>query len=69
MAEKTFESAIKRLEEIVKLLESGDYPLEESVKLYDEGLKLSAECNKKLKNARQKVSDIEEYLKESDSDE
>jgi len=69
MAEITFESAIKRLEEIVNLLESGDYPLEDSVKLYDEGLKLSSECSKKLKNARQKVTDIEEYLKESDSNE
>ena len=42
MAEKTFESQMARLEEIVRLLERGEAPLAESMKLFEEGTKLSA---------------------------
>lgn len=69
MAEKTFESALSRLEEIVKLIESGEVSLEETIKLYDEGLKLSMFCNEKLENAKQKIIDIEDYLKGTETNE
>jgi len=55
MAEKSFEESIKRLEEIVKALENGDTPLEESIKLFEEGVSLSGYCNKLLETANQKV--------------
>ncbi len=55
MAEKKFESALSRLEEIVKELESGDLPLEQSLKLFEEGIKLSRICNKRLEEAERKV--------------
>jgi exodeoxyribonuclease VII small subunit len=55
MAEKKFESALSRLEEIVKELESGDLPLEQSLKLCEEGIKLSRICNKRLEDAERKV--------------
>lgn len=42
MAERTFESQMARLEEIVRLLERGEAPLNESMKLFEEGTKLSA---------------------------
>ena len=45
---KSFEESIARLEAIVKLLESGEASLDESIKLYSEGVKLVGECNKKL---------------------
>ncbi len=50
-----FEDSLKRLEEIVRGLESGETSLEESLKLFEEGIVLSRHCNEKLKEARQKV--------------
>ncbi len=55
MAEKKFETALERLEEIVKELESGDLPLEQSLKLFEEGIKLSRICNKRLEDAERRV--------------
>ncbi len=55
MAEKKFETALARLEEIVKELESGDLPLEQSLKLFEEGTKLARVCNKRLAEAERKV--------------
>jgi exodeoxyribonuclease VII small subunit len=55
MAEKKFENALERLEEIVKELESGDLPLEQSLKLFEEGIKLSRICNKRLEDAERRV--------------
>lgn len=51
----SFEMSIKRLEEIITKLESPDTPLEEATKLYEEGIKLSNNCNSMLENAHQKV--------------
>jgi exodeoxyribonuclease VII small subunit len=44
-----------RLEEIVQELEKGDVPLEQSLKLFEEGIKLSRICNKRLEEAERKV--------------
>jgi exodeoxyribonuclease VII small subunit len=55
MAEKKFEAALTRLEEIVKELETGDLPLEQSLKLFEEGIKLSRLCNKRLEDAERRV--------------
>ncbi len=55
MAEKKFEAALARLEEIVKELEKGDLPLEQSLRLFEEGVKLSRICNKQLEDAERKV--------------
>ncbi len=55
MAEKKFEAALARLEEIVQELEKGDLPLEQSLKLFEEGIKLSRICNKRLEEAERKV--------------
>ena len=55
MAEKKFETALARLEEIVGELEKGDIPLEQSLKLFEEGIKLSRICNKRLEEAERKV--------------
>ena len=51
----TFEEALSKLEKIVHDLESGDATLDESVKLFEEGIMLSDVCSKHLKDARQKV--------------
>jgi exodeoxyribonuclease VII small subunit len=55
MAEKKFEAALARLEEIVQELEKGDLPLEQSLKLFEEGIKLSRICTKRLEDAERRV--------------
>lgn len=56
MAEKTFEDNLKRLEEIVKILDSGECSLDDSIKLFEEGIALSKLCNTTLENAKQKIT-------------
>lgn len=51
----TFEEALSKLEKIVRELESGDSSLDDSVKLFEEGIKLSGICSAYLKDAQQKV--------------
>ncbi len=55
MAEKKFEDALARLEEIVRELESGDLPLEQSLRMFEEGIKLSRICHKRLEDAERRV--------------
>lgn len=50
-----FEKKLGRLEEIVEKMETGELSLEESLKLFEEGVKLSRECNVQLSEAEQKV--------------
>ncbi|MBF0494556.1 MAG: exodeoxyribonuclease VII small subunit [Candidatus Omnitrophica bacterium] len=54
----TFEKSIERLEEIIEELESGEFPLEDSLKKYEEGLKLAQYCKLKLEEARKKVETL-----------
>lgn len=57
MAKKvTFEESMLELEAIVRELESGDIPLERSMKLFEEGTKLSAALSRQLDMAEQKVT-------------
>ena len=51
----SFEQALARLEETVRLLESGNAPLDESLSLFEEGIALVKLCNGKLDAAEQKV--------------
>jgi exodeoxyribonuclease VII small subunit len=59
----TFEASLKELERIVKQLEEGDMPLEESLKLFETGVRLSRECRERLNNAERR---IEVLMKEAD---
>ena len=69
----TLEHSLKRLEEIVNSLESGDVPLDDAVELYEEGIRISKECAEKLKSAELKIKKlskgVEEQLQLSESDE
>jgi exodeoxyribonuclease VII small subunit len=51
----TFEESLKQLEGIVAQLERGDLPLEDSIKMFEEGMRLSAQCKKELDSAESKV--------------
>lgn len=58
MAEKTYEEAMARLDEIIDLLENNEASLDESLDLYKEGVLLAAFCDTKLKNVDQEVTKI-----------
>lgn len=53
--EPNFEEALARLEQIVRALESGSAPLDESLSLFEEGVGLVRLCNSKLSDAEQKI--------------
>lgn len=55
----TFEEAYKKLEEIAIKLESPDITLDESIALFDEGMKLSKYCSEVLQRAKQKIEMLE----------
>lgn len=56
--EMTFEQAMAELERTVGALERGDVALDESIKLYERGAALKAHCDRKLKDAEEKVAAI-----------
>ena len=58
MKQENFETKIKKLEEIVTELEIGDSSLEDSLKKFEEGMKISKECNKLLQDAEKKITII-----------
>ena len=51
----TFEQSMERLEQIVRVMEKGEAPLEESLNLFKEGTQLVADCSKLLEEARLQV--------------
>ena len=56
--ELSFEDALKRLEEIVRLLERGEAPLDQSIELYQEGDRLKRHCEARLKDAQARIEQI-----------
>ena len=56
MTKKTFETALKQLDEIVQALESEDYPIEEALKKFEQGIALSKFCSQKLDETERKIS-------------
>lgn len=65
MPKERFEDALDKLEKIVSKLEQGDISLEESLKLFEEGIKWSRFCSQKLEEAEKKV---EILLRDKDGD-
>jgi exodeoxyribonuclease VII small subunit len=55
MAKERFEDALNKLEKVVSQLEEGDISLEESLKLFEEGIRLSRICNQKLDEVEKRV--------------
>lgn len=62
-AEKSFEESFTRLEKILEKLESEEVTLEETIKLYEEGLTLTKFCYEKLNNAELRIKEINKSLK------
>ncbi len=64
--EKSFEELFARLEEIVQEMESEDLQLEKSLKLFEEGVKLSELLKSQLSGAEQKISELMSKMESSD---
>lgn len=60
--ELKFEKALERLEKIVEELESGNIPLDEALKKYEEGVRLSRACSEKLAQAEKKIQILTKTL-------
>lgn len=56
MAKKTFEQAMKLLEQIVQDLESGEMPLEKAIKKFEEGIQLSKYCTERLDESEKRIT-------------
>ena len=57
-ATSSFEDSLAKLEKIVEQMESGDLKLEDSLKLFEQGMKLTAECNQRLNEIEKKVKTL-----------
>lgn len=74
LAAKDFEDAVAKLSEMVRKLEAGDLPLEESITCYEQGMALVESCRKTLSEAEQRIQLLTEAasgelkLQEADSD-
>jgi exodeoxyribonuclease VII small subunit len=62
-SEKSFEASLEELERIVQMLEAGDLPLDKSLELFEQGIRLSRDCQKRLDEAERRV---EVLLRSSD---
>jgi exodeoxyribonuclease VII small subunit len=60
--ENSFEQSLERLQEISDILESGEVSLEESIKLYEEGIILAKNCYSILKEAELKITELKKQL-------
>ena len=58
MAEIKFENAMNRLEHIVEELEKGELDIDKSLEIFEEGIKMSRVCSKKLNEAEQKIEKL-----------
>lgn len=63
MENMTYEQAMTRLDEIIKKLESNSVSLDESITLYEEGVKLAGYCDQKIRSIEDKVTKIYENKK------
>lgn len=64
--DKDFESSLKKLEDIVRELESGDISLNESLARFEEGIGLYKKCRQTLEGAEKKIKILSDSLKEID---
>ena len=56
---KTFEQCMSELEQLIERLESGNIELEEALKTYEKGMKLSSQCQKTLKQAEERIAKLQ----------
>lgn len=64
MSKKNFEGSLQKLEDVVSALEGGELSLDESIKKFEEGIKLYKGCKDLLGDAEKKISTLTDSLKE-----
>ncbi len=64
-SDKSFENSLKQLEQVVAKLEAGNLSLDESIKLYEKGVKLNQLCEQQLKEAAGKIEHLKKSLEKS----
>ena len=69
MSALTFEKALEKLSGVISQLESGSLPLEKSLKLYEEGVSLTAFCEQELQKASLRIREIQPELPQQQKDE
>lgn len=69
MADNKFEKSLAELEKIVEALESGETTLDESIELFEKGMKISKSCRADLENVKQKIITLTEAENEVEADE
>lgn len=62
--QKSFEELIEALEDRVRKLEGGDLPLEQALKLFEEGIELTRDCHERLDAADRRIVELESHRKE-----
>ena len=62
--QKSFEELIEALEDRVRKLEAGDLPLEQALKLFEEGIELTRDCHERLDAADRRIVELESHRKE-----
>ena len=62
--QKSFEELIESLEDRVRKLEAGDLPLEQALKLFEEGIELTRDCHERLDAADRRIVELESHRKE-----
>ncbi len=55
---KSFEASLESLEQIVQQLENGDLPLEKSLELFEDGIRLSRQCQERLNQAERRIETL-----------
>jgi exodeoxyribonuclease VII small subunit len=55
---KSFEASLEALEQIVQQLENGDLPLEKSLELFEDGIRLSRQCQERLSQAERRIETL-----------
>lgn len=65
-SQPSFEDSLNKLEKIVEQMESGDLKLEDSLKLFEDGMKLTKECNTRLNEIEKKVKQLLKSAKSKD---
>lgn len=60
---ESFEKSLKELEQVVQRLESGSLSLDESIALYEKGVRLNQQCERELKKAEEKIDKLKAMLK------
>ncbi len=62
---ENFETSLKELEKVVDMLENSEISLDEAIKLFEKGVKLSDDCRKTLENAERKIKTLTECENEN----